>query len=320
MHVSYIMMASADDANPPPPEGGLVPGIGRRQLGGGDDELRALIVTGHTDIHHDWRTVSPLLADLLRGTGRFDVRITEEFRGAGPETLEPYDLVVLNYFGRFEPWGHAPEQRWGTRAEQSLYDFVAAGGGVVVYHASLQMGAGWDDDFERIAGGVLREHCSRRAPIPDFRLHVVGEHPITAGMPEFVPHYDDDLYVNLQWTPDADVEVLVTGWDNPLRYTQVPDQWDALPGMGQEHPLVWTNRYGAGRVFASGIGHGPEAIAHPSFRGLFARGAEWAATGKVDLALPEGFGEPVPGGDWWPTTLEPMVRSMYEQRKQGVAQ
>jgi type 1 glutamine amidotransferase len=314
------MMPSADDANPHPPEGGLVPGIGQRQLGSGDDRLRALIVTGHTDIHHDWRTVSPLLAELLRETGRFDVRITEEFRGAGPETLEPYDLVVLNYFGRFEPWGHAPEQRWGTRAEQALYDFVAAGGGVVVYHASLQMGAGWDDDFERMAGGVLREHCSRRAPIPDFRLHVVGEHPITAGMPEFVPHYDDDLYVNLQWAPDADVEVLVTGWDNPLRYTQVPDQWNALPGMGEEHPLVWTNGYGEGRVFASGIGHGPEAIAHPSFRGLFARGAEWAATGKVSLALPEGFGQPAPEGDWWPTTLEPMVRSMYEQRKQGATQ
>jgi hypothetical protein len=68
-------------------------------------------------------------------------------------------------------------------------------------------------------------------------------------------------------------------------------------------------------VFASGIGHGPEAVSHPSFRGLFARGCEWAATGKVTLELPEGFGEPVPGGDWWPTTLEPMVRDMYEQRK-----
>jgi hypothetical protein len=51
--------------------------------------------------------------------------------------------------------------------------------------------------------------------------------------------------------------------------------------------------------------------------GLFARGCEWAATGKVTLELPEAFGEPVPGGDWWPTTLEPMVRDMYEQRKAG---
>jgi type 1 glutamine amidotransferase len=292
-----------------------VPDIGQRVLNS-DDKLTALIVTGHTDIHHDWRTISPMLRDLLKETGLFDVRITEEFRGASAETLEPYDLVVLNYFGRFEPWSRAPENRWGTGAEQALYDFVAAGKGVVVYHASLQMGAGWEDDFEAMAGGVMREHCSRRAPIDDFRLHVVAPgHAITAGMPEFMPHYDDDLYVNLQWAPGADVEVLVTGWDNPLRYTQVPDQWNALPGMGDEHALVWTNRFGEGRVFASGIGHGPDAVSHPSFRGIFARGCEWAATGKVTLELPEAFGEPVPGGDWWPTTLEPMVRDMYEARK-----
>src|SRR5688500_19846926 len=85
--------------------------------------------------------------------------------------------------------------------------------------------------------------------------------------------------------------------------------------MGEAHALVWTNQYGDGRVFASGIGHGPDAVSHPSCRGLFARGCEWAATGKVTLGLPEGFGEPVPGGDWWPTTLEPMVRDMYEARR-----
>ena len=87
MHVSYIMMPLAANANPISlPKGACVPDIGLRQLGG-NDELRALIVTGHTDIHHDWRTVSPMLAQLLRDTGRFDVRITEEFRGAGPETV-----------------------------------------------------------------------------------------------------------------------------------------------------------------------------------------------------------------------------------------
>jgi hypothetical protein len=33
------------------------------------------------------------------------------------------------------------------------------------------------------------------------------------------------------------------------------------------------------------------------------------------IGLPPDFGEPVPGGDWWPTTLEPMVRGMFEQRR-----
>src|SRR3954467_7494642 len=59
-----------------------VPDIGQRVLGG-DDKLKALIVTGHTDIHHDWRTISPMLRDLLKATRLFRVRLTEAFRRAG---------------------------------------------------------------------------------------------------------------------------------------------------------------------------------------------------------------------------------------------
>jgi uncharacterized protein len=124
-----------------------------------------------------------------------------------------------------------------------------------------------------------------------------------------MPHYDDDLYVNLQWAPDADVEVLVTGWDNPLRYTQVPSEWNALPGMGEEHALVWTNRYGDGRVFASGIGHGPEAVSHPSFRGLAPGAASGPPPARSRSSCPRGSespsraatGGPPPSSRWFAT-------------------
>ena len=44
-----------------------MPDIGQRVLKD-DDKLTVLIVTGHTDIHHDWRTISPMLRDLLKET------------------------------------------------------------------------------------------------------------------------------------------------------------------------------------------------------------------------------------------------------------
>ena len=279
------------------------------------DQLPALIVTGMTDIHHDWRAVTPLLAAALRDTGRFEVRTTEEFRGATAATLAPYDVVVLNWFGRFDVWGTEPEACWGTETEQALLEFVRAGGGLVAYHASLQMSCGRGTVYRRLFGGRLELEQSRRAPINDFRVRVAApEHPITAGMPAEFPHYEDDLYVNLDWDPEAPVEVLLTGWDNPLRYTQVPSQFSALPGMGQDHPLAWTNRFGEGRIFGTGLGHGVVAASRPTFRGLFTRGTEWAATGAVTIALPEGFGEPVEGGDWWPTTLEPKARAAFDAR------
>ncbi len=279
--------------------------------------IRTLIVTGHTDIHHDWRATTAALRGLLEESGRFDVRVTEEFRGATAATLAAYDLVVVNYYGRFEPWTDDPEIRWGEEAEQVLCDFVAGGRGLVAYHSTLSMGAGgWGAELERMCGGMMRAEISRRAPIPDFLVHVANaEHPVTDGMPPVFPHYDDDLYVKLEWQPEGTYEVLLTGWDNPLRYTQVPSQWDALPGMGDEHPLAWVVRYGTGRVLATGLGHGPKAIGHPGFRALFTRGAEWAATGEVTLPLPLELGEPVPGGDWWPTELEPLVRRQFEAHR-----
>jgi uncharacterized protein len=278
-----------------------------------DQKIRTLIITGMTDVHHDWRATTPALKELLEGTGRFDVRVTEEFRGATSQTLGPYDLVILNYYGRHDPWRDVPEERFGAEAEQALFDFVASGKGLVAYHPTLAGGVGWDPEYERLLGGVMREQTSRRAPNNDFIIHTAEEHAITAGWPAAFPHYDDDLYVGLKWPEGVKKTILLTGWDNPLRYTQVPSQWRALPGMGEEHPVAWAVEYGDGRSVSIGIGHNVQAIGHPAFRALFPRSAEWAATGQVTIPTPGDLGESVEGGDWWPTTLEPMVRKMFEE-------
>jgi len=48
--------------------------------------LQALIITGQNAPSHDWRSTTPVLRQILEATGRFEVRVTDEFRGAGPET------------------------------------------------------------------------------------------------------------------------------------------------------------------------------------------------------------------------------------------
>src|SRR5579871_1133106 len=44
-------------------------------------KIQALIITGQNG--HDWRAATPVLRTLLESSGRFEVRVTEEFRGAG---------------------------------------------------------------------------------------------------------------------------------------------------------------------------------------------------------------------------------------------
>src|ERR1700694_2906023 len=82
---------------------------GAQQPTPGPAKIAVLIVTGQNG--HDWRGTTTRAGKVLEHTNKFDVRVTEEFRGAGPETLAPYDLVVLNYSD-----GGRPERRWGDRA------------------------------------------------------------------------------------------------------------------------------------------------------------------------------------------------------------
>ncbi|MBM3814475.1 MAG: ThuA domain-containing protein, partial [Acidimicrobiia bacterium] len=53
------------------------------------------------------------------------------------------------------------------------------------------------------------------------------------------------------------------------------------------HPMLWTTKFGEGRVFVTALGHGVSSVQTAAFRVTFTRGAEWAATGKVTLAIPE---------------------------------
>ncbi len=105
----------------------------------GPPKIQVLIITGQNG--HNWRGTTPILRKILEDTEKFEVHVTEEFRGGGPETLKPYDLVVLNYQDR----GNRPELRWGDRADKALIDFVNSGKGLVVYHFSMAAFDGWTE-------------------------------------------------------------------------------------------------------------------------------------------------------------------------------
>src|SRR3974390_3492056 len=101
-------------------------------------KLQALIITGQNG--HDWRGTTPLLRKMLEDTGRFEVRGTEEFRGAGPETLAPYALVIINYYD-----SRKPALLWGERADQGRLVYVRSGNLLVVYHFSVAAFDGWTE-------------------------------------------------------------------------------------------------------------------------------------------------------------------------------
>jgi type 1 glutamine amidotransferase len=66
------------------------------------------------------------------------------------------------------------------------------------------------------------------------------------------------------------------------------------PRTEAREPMLWTVGFGAGRVFVTVLGHvwaGGEttAVECVGFQHTLARGCQWAATGTVDLPVPQNF-------------------------------
>ncbi len=263
---------------------------------------KLLIVSGANSYEHDWTGVNNLLRYQLQETGRFDVRVTEDFSTATPELLAKYDVVLLNYLGRWN-YTDEEEQRWGPQADAALFDYVKRGGGIVVYHASFNIGAPSWPEFERLAGGTMRPfHGSRRSPPNGFLVRIVDTgHPVTAGMREYFWTLNDDMYTNMKWHPEAQIRVLATAYDAAASYESAragpkyplhlysPEKLAGMDGIDAEHPQIWTVEYGQGRVFCFSLGHGPDTLQYDGVRNLLARGAEWAATGAVTIPVAPGL-------------------------------
>ena len=268
---SVAALASAQQPAPAPPAAPAAP-----------PKLAVLIITGESN--HNWRGTTPLLRKALEDTGKFDVRVTEEFHGAGPETLARYDLVVVNYFDQGRP-----ERRWGEKADAALLDYVRAGKGLVVYHFSVAAFDGWTD-YEKISGGNWRPNNGHHSAPHNFVVDIKDqEHPITKGLKVSFPQANDELYANLRWQPAGSYHVLATANDDHALYAARRTDARApqpLEGASANEPMLWTTEFGKGRVFVTALGHDVEQVQTPAFVTTFTRGAEWAATGKVTLPIP----------------------------------
>jgi hypothetical protein len=261
--------------------------------------IQVLIVSGQVTPEHDPK-VNSMLRRMLESTGRFKVKITEEFRGATPETLLFYDLVLVNYDGDV-PFTNHPPIPLGAQAEKSIIDFVRSGKGVLFYHSSAWR-TPWSEDILRIMGGYFDpDNGSRKNPILDFTVKVPNAtHPVTAGLALNWNTVTEDLFAGAVWTPEGNVEVLATVFDDIEGYRSMPAHVahllppggpEAIVGVNTDQPVAWVRSEQEGRVAVLTIGHGPDTIRRPQFVALCVRMAEWAATGKVTIEAPNLKGE-----------------------------
>jgi hypothetical protein len=243
---------------------------------------------------------SPALKSTLEADGVFQVDLLTAPAG-GAAAFQPafdkYKLVVLNFGG----------EGWPVNTLAALDKFVQNGGGLVTlpvadsafrawpeFNSMLGLSAGanrtqtagpfWFYQEGNMAFDSTTPGPAGKPMEPDqpFQITIRNtEHPIAKGLPLLWMHASDRLMGNLRG-PGKNMILLATAHSDP-----------AKGGTGHDEAVLLAINYGKGRVFHTLLGRTDDGIACVGFQVTLARGAEWAATGRVTLRVPSDF----PGED-----------------------
>ncbi|MHC4734423.1 MAG: ThuA domain-containing protein, partial [Planctomycetota bacterium] len=220
-------------------------------------KIRALLITGDDVRGHPWREMSETTRKALVESKRFEVRVCEDPHILESETaLKAYDVIVFMIYS-------VQVKMIPKEARENLLNYVKSGKGFFVQHLATASFAKWEE-FGKLCGRKwVMGGISGHGPRSVFEAKVVNnEHPITKGMSSFKT--DDELYAKLQGK--GKINVLVEAYSDWSKKTE---------------PLVFTKKYGKGRVVQNTFGHDAKALMNPNVQKIIARGVEFAATGKV---------------------------------------
>jgi type 1 glutamine amidotransferase len=276
-------------------------------------KIRVLLVSGRVNGDHYYPVCNERARILLEATGRFEVKINEEFNGCTEATLKGYDVIFLNYDGAASPLLRVRNQtpppsyvRWNPETEQVFFNFVKNGGGLYLHHTSINLPAGADlpDEFYKI-WGITRDKGRIWHPLmPEgfFTVKFSENNPFAKGLPKQFPVGREDFFSNIPIDPEGNVEVLasvyddlklwIEGWDTlaEARKAQLGvnvKRPEDLPNVNKWQPVAWKNTYESGRVFVNALGNDYETWNRIPYITLLARGVEWAATGKITIEPPD---------------------------------
>jgi putative heme-binding domain-containing protein len=211
--------------------------------------LKALLVGGGSS--HDFNKFFNL-ADvaILKGAG-MAVHYTENPDDTVRE-LKNVDAVVLSV-NRAE-WA-TPELR------KALFDFAAAGKGIVLLHAGVWYNfKDWPEYNRQIAGGGSRGHDK----LGEFSVNVIKDHPITAGVSKTFTLTDELYYMNSTPDPEASPIEVLAQTSNSIKFMT-------------PHPSVWLVKHPQARIAGIALGHDERAHDHADFKKLLINAVKWSA-------------------------------------------
>lgn len=225
---------------------------------------KALIVWGGW-LGHEPEQVSEIFAKTLKKEG-FEVEISTTL-----ESLE--DTEKLNELHLIVPaWTMGKISR---EQVTSVTEAVANGTGIAGCHGGMCDSFRESVEWQFMTGGNWVSHPGGDGV--EYEVNIKSSSsPLTAGIKDFKVA-SEQYYLHV----DPAVEVLAT-----TRFPTVT--WYHSPNGVVQMPVVWTKRWGLGRVFYNSLGHHADIFDIPEALELMRRGFLWAAEGK-DIAIKEGL-------------------------------
>lgn len=219
-------------------------------------EKKALIVWGGW-LGHEPEQVAAIFRDVLESEG-FAVEVSDTLQSfADAEKLKELDLIVPNWtMGQIE-------QDWVRNVSAA----VQSGVGLAGCHGGMCDAFRTNVDWQFMTGGQWVAHPGNDGVEYTVRIKRSSS-PILEGIDDFTVK-SEQYYLHV----DPAVEVLAS-----TRFPVVPGPHSSNKEV--DVPVVWTKRWGAGRVYYCSLGHKADIVEMPQVKQMMRRGFLWAAAGK----------------------------------------
>jgi len=236
--------------------------------------IRALLITG--GCCHDYETQKKTLTEGISARANVVWTIIHEGGADDKEHqfsiykktnwAKGFDVIVHN-----ECSGRVTNVAFVEHIAKAHFDGVPA----VVIHCSIHSyRESTTDEWRKTLGVSSFRHQPKRA----FEVvNVKPNHPIMKGFPEKWQDADDELYE------------IKKVWPNciPLAKSITPKK------PNEEHPSIWVNTYGKGKIFGTTLGHSNDTMKRDEYLDLITRGLLWACDKLDHNGKPvAGYGKP----------------------------
>ncbi|WP_077624689.1 ThuA domain-containing protein [Sediminibacillus massiliensis] len=213
---------------------------------------KALIFQGGWE-GHEPAEVAEILAGILKEE-EFDVKVTDTLATLEEDDLTSYDLIVPNW----------TQGQIAKEQLQPLMQAVESGTGLAGLHGGLGDSFRMETDYQFMVGGQWVAHPGNDGVT--YQVNIKDpDHPLTEGMKDFTV-VSEQYYMHV----DPAVKVHAT--------TRFPVAEGPYKVNGEvDMPVVWTKKWGEGKVYYCSLGHVAEIVRMPEVMTLMRNGFKWAS-------------------------------------------